>query len=102
VTEEKSADEDWRLSFCDHLKGQAFRLKKWQRPSYNSEWDHDHCSACWKRIWDQADGADSEEALVGYASLATERFADDYNWVCVECFADLAKSQDWLAVENNN
>jgi hypothetical protein len=99
MNEKISSDSDWRIVFCDRLHGQAFQLKKWHPPMYNPAWDHDHCSACWKRIWDQPSSEEEVSAKEGYASLATSERPDDYDWICVECFTDLAESQDWSVAD---
>ena len=101
MNDEKSSDKDLRIELCGHLRGQAFRLKTWHRPSYNVDWDHDHCSACMKKIWALPSSVDGCSTQEGYASLATAKWDEDYNWVCVECFADLAESQDWSVVDSN-
>ena len=75
--------EDWRIRGQDrYLMGAALSRKKWTKR--RAEWDHDHCAFCWKKFSEQP--ADTHE---GYAT------ADEYYWVCDECFADFMEKFKW-------
>jgi hypothetical protein len=78
--------EDWRLQGQEkYLLGALLSRKKYTKP--RPDWDHDHCSFCWKKFSDVPG-----EANEGYTT------ADGYYWICDECFADFKEMFDWKLV----
>ena len=90
----------YRIEQAEYLRGQMFVRKAWRPRSHNPDWDHDHCSACWVRIWDRPQD-DGDSLSEGYASVAFAKFADDYHWLCSQCFADLRDVLDLKELEAN-
>jgi hypothetical protein len=89
---------DYRLEQCEHLRGKTFIRKVWHRPSYNPDWDHDHCAGCWARIWDHPQdevGSFGE----GYAVVGVPGRPDDYDWLCPPCFGDLRHTLQFKELE---
>lgn len=82
-----------RIEEADYCLGLTFLRKRWHRPSDNPDWDHDHCAACWARIWDRPE-AEAGSFGEGYASVADARWPDDYHWLCPPCFAALRAPLD--------
>jgi len=75
--------EDWRLRRQErYLQGATFSRKKYAKRS--ERWDHDHCEFCWATFSERE--GDLHE---GYVT------ADDYRWVCDECFADFKERFAW-------
>src|SRR4051794_32819420 len=75
-----------------YLSGVALHRATWAetRPGR----DHDHCAFCMKKIWDRASGTD--EATAGFTT------ADDYHWICEECFIDFRERFRWVVAEHPN
>jgi hypothetical protein len=70
-------NEDWRLQRQErYLKGATLFLK--QYTDRKTKTDHDHCEFCWKKFSDTIPDA----LRVGYTT------ADDYRWICRQCFED--------------
>ena len=68
--------EDWRLQGQEQfLMGATLRRKKYKK--YRPDWEHDHCEFCNRKISERR--GDRNE---GYVT------ADEYHWVCDECFAE--------------
>lgn len=79
-------DDDWRLMGQQrYLTGVVLHRARWART--REGWDHDHCEFCTRKIWDRASGND--EADVGFTT------ADDYHWICDNCFADFRDQFGW-------
>jgi hypothetical protein len=70
---------DWRLRQShEDIRGSPFVRKNYV--AYSDSWDHDHCEFCFSKF-----SASELDALrSGYAT------ADNYYWVCDECFKDFA------------
>ncbi|HYG98043.1 MAG TPA: class I SAM-dependent methyltransferase [Terriglobales bacterium] len=85
---------DWRIANVERLRGETFVKKPYLAPS--PEWDHDHCSACWKRF---SEGEDPGVEHIGYATTESYRYGADYEWVCIECFDDLRQALRWSEVK---
>jgi hypothetical protein len=80
-------DGDWRLRGQEkYLANVTLRLRPWSSEKQN--WDHDHCSFCWMKIWQRATGPD--ETNVAYSTL------DGRDWICAECFADFQSRFGWV------
>jgi len=83
-------EDDWRLVGQDEwFTGAVLHRAAWIETRHG--WDHDHCTFCFKKIWDRA--AD-DEADVGYTT------ADDYTWVCDDCFADFKDRFAWSVADH--
>jgi len=52
----------------------------------SEQWDHDHCEACTAKFMES-----------GPAGTLTEGYvtADNYRWICGECFRDLKDEMGW-------
>ena len=75
---------DWRSDLAQHSKGAVLYRRKYTRRSEPS--DHDHCEACTAKFMERS----SADALKeGYAT------ADNYRWICDECFHDLKDEMGW-------
>ena len=81
--------DDWRLQGQEkYLKGVTLHRKRYQR--YSNTWDHDHCAFCWAEF---AEADLIPDALhEGYAT------ADNYYWVCENCFEDFKERFGWREV----
>ncbi len=76
--------EDWRNTGQDaYLTGVKLFFKKYT--IYREEWDHDHCAFCGIKFSLSIPGCLTE----GYAT------ADDYRWICPECFEDFREHFKW-------
>ena len=89
---------NYRIEEAEHCRGLTFSRKAWHRPANNPEWDHDHCDACWVKIWDRPE-VEAGSLSEGYASLANAKSPDDYRWLCPPCFADLREVLDLKELE---
>ena len=79
--------DDWRLQGQEkYLQGARFVWRKWARPAHNPNWDHDHCSFCWKKFT-ASDSAGSQGE--GYVTL------DAHYWVCQECYDHFKDMFSW-------
>src|SRR3954466_3171749 len=72
---------DWRLDQVQHLHGQKLVRLRYKR--YSETWDHDHCSACNAKFFEQ-DGAGTQPE--GYTTGPDYSKGREYEWVCVRCF----------------
>ncbi len=78
---------DWRLQGQErYLSGVPLFRRAYRQNATNPGWDHDHCEFCSAKF--SLDP--NEEALrEGYAT------ADDYRWVCTQCFGDFKDHFGW-------
>ncbi len=77
---------DWRLQGQEkYLHGITLFWKKYRR--YSEAWDHDHCEFCGSKFAEQ-------DAITGalHEGYAT---ADNYRWICTECFNDFKDRFAW-------
>jgi hypothetical protein len=83
------SEEDWRLHGQEkYLTGLTLYKKRWV--SDDPQWDHDHCEFCMVKFMD----VDEPDVLrEGYAT------ADNYRWICNECFNDFRDRFGWTLVE---
>jgi len=81
--------DDWRVENAQHLSGSVMVLRTWteQVPG----WDHSHCVACDGKISDN--GSDDRE---GYTTGEIAPGQRDLQWVCAECFHELADALHWV------
>ena len=79
--------DDWRIENARHTKGAMLAFKKYTR--YSESWDHDHCEGCWATFMESG----SDVLSVGYAT------ADNYRWICSNCFHDLKDIMGWTLGE---
>jgi len=79
---------DWRLHGQERfLEGVSLSKKKYL--AYREGWDHDHCEFCGVKF------SELEEDLnEGYVS------ADNYYWICEECFIDFRDRFHWKLVSD--
>lgn len=76
---------DWRLQGQEHyLQRATLHWSRWTRPRPN--WDHDHCSFFWAKF--------GEEELPGALHFGYTT-ADDYYWICEQCFSDFKDQFRW-------
>lgn len=75
---------DWRLQGQEkYLQGVLLQRKKYRR--FRHGWEHDHCEFCAAKF-----AEDLPDALhVGYAT------ADNYHWLCDDCFKDFKTQFEW-------
>jgi hypothetical protein len=74
---------DWRLQNQEtYLKG-AVLFRRAYTPA-RQEWDHDHCEFCRAKF-----SIAPDDKHVGYTT------ADEYWWVCDECFRDFSVQFEW-------
>jgi hypothetical protein len=84
---------DWRIDNVKRLRGQSFRWKNYY--AWSEGWDHDHCAACWAKFM-----ADREDSLSrGYAVSEEYKLGLDYEWICADCFRDLADLMEWHVID---
>src|SRR5688500_8893495 len=90
--------KDWRLEQLEplpFLRGVRFVRKPYRQ--YRSDWDHDHCVACWTKLAEpDVEGADVVHE--GYATTAAFVRGCDYEWVCVPCFQLFRHEMQWVDV----
>lgn len=84
--------EEWKTDWrnCgqeDFLLGVTLYHRKYKAPS--ERWNHDHCDFCWLRFSDDVE-TDLHE---GYTT------ADNYYWICSECFHDLKDFFCWKVID---
>jgi hypothetical protein len=79
---------DWRIDLARHTKGELLYRRKYTRRS--EQWDHDHCEACTAKFMESGTHRNA------YRGLAT---ADNYRWVCVDCFRDLKDKMGWTLAD---
>ena len=84
--------KDWRIDLVESLRSQRLVWSEYRQPS--PEWDHDHCLGCGATFSE----LDSPEYLQhGYTTGAEYSHGKEYEWICSQCFADLAQFMDWTA-----
>jgi hypothetical protein len=67
--------DDWRLQGQEkYLQGVTVFYKVDRKTTT----DHDHCEFCWAKFSETIEGA----LKAGYTT------ADDYRWICKQCFDD--------------
>ena len=77
---------DWRLMGQEkYLKNATLFYVNYEKP--NLEWDHDHCEFCMEKFSD-----DENDLHRGY------RTADDYRWICEDCFNDFKEMFEWKVI----
>jgi hypothetical protein len=87
-------DDDGRLHGQEnYLMGVTLRWSRYKQPS--KEWDHDHCSFCYKRFA-EADSGYNDAQEFGYTTN------DDYHWVCKSFFDDFRQRFKWKLVKETN
>ena len=74
---------DWRISNQMDYLFQA-KLKHMDYAERASKTDHDHCEFCMDKFSDRPD-----DLHIGYCT------ADEYYWICEECFTDFAEMFEW-------
>lgn len=82
---------DWRLDNVKGMEGLRFRRKRYAR--WSDDWDHDHCTACWTKFA-EFEGLDIQH--IGYATYEDWKHGPDYDWICIQCFADLREAMGWI------
>jgi len=87
-------EKDWRAENAKIIRGEKLCHKRYKIP--RTDWDHDHCVACWGKF-DQSD--DPVILHEGYATVAESKWGENYHWVCAECFRDLHNIMEWTAIE---
>lgn len=89
-------EPDWRLEKLEgsDLKGAQLEWKTYRAP--RPDWDHDHCAGCWAKF---AEYADPQESILheGYATGPEHPGRAEYEWICPECFDDLAEAMEWTS-----
>ena len=85
-----SEDKQWRTDNADHLKGIRLQYRHWWLRS--ASWDHDHCAGCWA-TFAAFSGPDIQHE--GYTTCEDYPRGEGYEWVCVQCFADLRDEMRW-------
>jgi hypothetical protein len=88
---------DWRLDQVQHLHGQKLVRLRYKR--YSETWDHDHCSACNAKFFEQ-DGAGTQPE--GYTTGPDYSKGREYEWVCVRCFDELKDEMSWSEEAEQN
>jgi hypothetical protein len=86
---DQNADQ-WRIDNAHHLAGLYLHFRRYTR--WSESWDHDHCAACWAKF---AEYDGPEIVHEGYATGPDYPRGADYEWVCPECFTDLAGILGW-------
>jgi len=80
---------DWRLGGQErYLTGVTLHWREYRAP--RADWDHDHCAFCWTKFME---GSESDVEHAGYAT------ADNYHWVCKQCFDDFRERFAWKVVD---
>ena len=81
------SDDDWRLQGQErYLRGVTLHRRAYRRP--RPGWDHDRCEFCGAKFAGSGDPAGLRE---GYTT------ADEYHWVCPQCFGDFSERFGWPA-----
>jgi len=79
--------DDWRLhGQATYLLGVTLYWREWALPKENPDWDHDHCSFCWKKFM-ATDGPGIERQ--GYTT------EDGAHWICRDCYQDFSGMFQW-------
>jgi hypothetical protein len=80
--------DDWRLNGQErYLDGAVLVRRAYRRNPGNPTWDHDHCAFCQAKFMVE----DIPDVLhEGYTT------ADDYHWICDDCFADFTDRFHWV------
>ena len=76
---------DWRLE-NPSTKFLGALLQRAVFKQHSATWDHEHCAFCWQKIAEQHIPDSVQE---GYT------LGDD--WVCPQCFGDLAGYFNWTS-----
>jgi hypothetical protein len=84
------ADKQWRIDNAKRLHGLHLQLRPYT--AWSKEWEHDHCAACWAKFA-EFEGADIQHE--GYATGCDYAKGAGYEWVCLQCFADLKTEMKW-------
>ncbi len=83
---------DWRLQGQErYLQGAELRRSEYRPP--RADWDHDHCEFCgsaFSRL------GDPSHLTAGYCT------ADEYRWICRDCFSDFQERFEWTVTEDSN
>jgi len=77
------SNADWRLQGQEqYLRGVTLYRRIWTKT--RPHWDHDHCEFCWAKF-----AAEDADQLEGYTT------ADEYRWICEQCFKDFREQFEW-------
>ena len=87
--------DEWRaevLETLPYLRGQSFARKPYK--AYRPGWEHDHCAVCGAKLMEES--AAVEDTLhEGYATTPDYQHGEDYDWICVACFAASREEMGW-------
>lgn len=83
MSDRTPAPDDWRRQGQERYLAGAKLFFRQYHP-YRTEWDHDHCEFCNRKF------------LEGQGDL-TEGYttADNYRWICPDCFEDFKREFHW-------
>ena len=56
----------------------------------SDDWDHDHCAACWTKFANPGHSGTHQES---FATGANYPNGEAYEWVCLQCFAELREDR---------
>lgn len=81
--------DDWRLNGQQkYLSDKILYLRKWE--ASDEDWDHEHCTFCWKKFSD-----DSDDLHEGYTT------EDEYYWICSDCYNDFKEMFGWKVIDDS-
>ncbi len=90
-SENKDQNPDqWRIDNAEHLANLSLHFQRYTK--WSESWDHDHCAARWAKFA-EFDGPDILHE--GYAAGSDYRYGAANEWVCPQCFTDLAGVLGW-------
>ena len=82
---------DWRVENAESLRGA--RLQRLKYRAWSEQWDHDHCAACMAKF---AEFEAPDVQHEGYATCSDFVRGAEYEWICLECFAELKDEMGWV------
>jgi hypothetical protein len=78
-----------------YLRNVRFQRKPYRL--YREGWDHDHCAGCGAKFALEDDPSEPVYRE-GYATCADYVHGAEYDWVCVNCFAEFKDAMGWVEV----
>lgn len=96
-------DDDWRRMGQEASLPPGTRLVRRPYHPPRPSWEHDHCSFCFVTFMapeEATQAADKEVRTEGYATTSESKPGTDYEWVCLDCFADFAEEFGWVTVKS--
>lgn len=98
----KVPDDDWRRMGQEAALPPGTQLVRKTYQPRRPGWDHDHCSFCSAKFMAQDEPGQAmgdDVHSLGYTTTDNLERGANYEWVCLDCFADFAEEFGWLVID---